>query len=136
MRAQKIKNIMKKNIATVQCQTSLKDIIKTLLRSKQEHLPVVNASHKLIGMVSQIDCHKALLISGYHCDKPVKVNDIMTSSYLTLSPDDSISEVTINSLKSTVNLFPVVENEKLVGIVNRVDLLTILNENLSLCEHA
>ena len=128
MSTQKIKSIMKKSIATVQCQTPLKDIIKTLLRSKQAHLPVINASNKLIGMVSQIDCHKALLISGYHCDKPVKVNDIMTSSYLTLSPYDSISDVTISSLESTVNLFPVVEDEKLVGIVNRADLLTILND--------
>ncbi|WP_019612812.1 CBS domain-containing protein [Psychromonas ossibalaenae] len=131
-----VKEIMKKSPFTVQCQTPLNEIVKTLVKTQQSQLPVVNQSNKLIGMVSQVDCHKALLVSGYHCDQPVKVNNIMAESYPVLNPQDRLSEAAIKTQEETADIFAVVEEDRLVGIVKRVDLLTLLNENLSLCSPA
>jgi len=133
MNVQTVKEIMKNSPTTVQCQTPLQEIVTKLAGAHQTHLPVVNQQNKLLGMVSQVDCHRALLISGYHCDQPVKVNDIMAKSYLALSLDEKISEVVIKTQQETADTFPVVEEGKLIGIVSRVDLLTVLNENLLLC---
>ena len=133
MSQQTVQSIMQKQVITVECQTPLMDIIKALINSHQTQLPVVNSQKKLIGMVSLIDCQKALLISGYHCDMPVAVNDIMAKDFLTLTATDALSEVAIKTQKLTDNIFPVIKEGKLMGVLKRADLLSYLQKNLLLC---
>lgn len=128
-----VKDIMRKQPITVQCQTPLSDIINTLITSQQAQLPVVNSANKLIGMVSLIDCQTALLISAYHCDKPVRVNDIMAKNFTFLTADEDLSEVAIKTQKQTESIFPVLGNGKLIAVMRRTDLLIHLQNNLSLC---
>tara|TARA_R110001592_G_scaffold290137_7_gene559244 strand:+ start:960 stop:1370 length:411 start_codon:yes stop_codon:yes gene_type:complete len=128
-----VKDIMHKQPLTVRCQTPLSDIINTLISSQQTQLPVVNSANKLIGMVSLIDCQTALLISAYHCDKPVRVNDIMAKNFTFLTADEDLSEVAIKTQKQTESIFPVIESGKLIAIMRRTDLLRHLQNNLSLC---
>ena len=133
MNQQTLQMIMHKKPITVECQTPLMDIIKVLIDSQQTQLPVINSSKQLIGMVSIIDCQKALLISGYHCDMPVTVDEIMAKNFVSLTVTDELSEVAIKTQKSSDNIFPVLSEGKLVGILKRVDLLVHLQSNLLLC---
>ncbi|MEL0630872.1 CBS domain-containing protein [Psychromonas aquatilis] len=133
MSIQTVQKIMKKQPVTVQCNTPLTDIIDTLISSQKPQLPVVDSNKALIGVVSLIDCQKALLISAYHCDKPVKVNDVMAKEFTFLSINEDLSEVAIKTQHLSENIFPVVDNGKLVAIVNRADLLLHLQNNLALC---
>ena len=133
MSQQTVKQIMRKQPITIQCKTPLTEIIHIIVTSQQAQLPVVNNNKKLIGMVSLIDCQKALLISAYHCDKPVTVNDVMTEEFMFLNEDEDLSEVAINTQKQTENFFPVVKDDKLIAILRRTDLLVHLQKNLSLC---
>ena len=130
---QTVQHIMHSHPITVQCQTPLNEIIDTLISSQQAQLPVVNKSQKLIGMVSLIDCQKALLISGYHCDHPVRVNNIMVKNFTSLTSEEALSEVAIKTQKQSENIFPVLKEGKLIAIMKRVDLLVYLQESLSLC---
>jgi len=133
MSIQTVQNIMKKQPVTVQCNTPLTDIIDTLISSQKPQLPVVDSNKTLIGVVSLIDCQKALLISAYHCDKPVRVNDVMAKEFTFLSINEDLSEVAIKTQHLSENIFPVVDSGKLVAIVNRADLLLHLQNNLALC---
>jgi len=133
MRQQTVKQIMRKQPITIQCKTPLTEIIHIIVTSQQAQLPVVNNNKKLIGMVSLIDCQKALLISAYHCDKPVTVDDVMTEEFMFLNEDEDLSEVAINTQQQTENFFPVIKNDKLIAILRRTDLLVHLQKNLSLC---
>jgi len=133
MSKQSVKNIMHKNPITVKCQTPLNDIIKILINSQQTQLPVVNSNKELLGMISSVDCQRALLISGYHCDKPVRVSDIMAKEFTYLNEDEDLSEVAIKTQKTLENIFPVITDGKLVAIMKRIDLLVHLQHNLSLC---
>ncbi|PKG38234.1 CBS domain-containing protein [Psychromonas sp. Urea-02u-13] len=136
MKLQTVQQIMHKHPITVQCQTPLTQIIATLIETQQSQLPVINKSNTLIGMVSLIDCQKALLNSAYHCDQPVNVNDVMTKDFINLTADEALSEVAIKTLTRTENVFLVLQEEKLIGILKRVDLLVELNNNLALCTPA
>ena len=133
MSKQTVKQIMRKQPITIQCKTPLTEIIHILVTSQQDQLPVVNNNKKLIGTVSLIDCQKALLISAYHCDKPVTVNDVMTEEFMFLNENEELSEVAINTKKQSENIFPVVNDGKLIAILRRTDLLVHLQKNLSLC---
>ncbi|PKF63107.1 hypothetical protein CW745_06720 [Psychromonas sp. psych-6C06] len=131
-----IDSIIHKQPINVQCQTPLTKIIDTLIQSQQAQVPVVNADNKLLGMVSLVDCQKALLVGAYHCDKPVRVNDIMAKQFTALTEDESLSEVAIKTQASPEDIFPVLKGEKLVGILKRVDLLVHLHNNLAQCSHS
>lgn len=133
MSLQTVQQIMDKRPTTVQCQTPLTTIIETLVNSQQTQLPVVNNSNKLLGMVSLIDCQRALLIGAYHCDQPIKVNDIMAKDFSCLEEKEQLSEVAIRTQQQPENIFPVVKAGKLIGIMRRADLLLQLQNNLALC---
>ena len=133
MKTQTVQAIMHKQPISVQCQTPLATIIETLIESQQLQLPVINQSNKLIGMVSLIDCQNALLIGAYHCDQPIKVNDIMAKDFTSLATQQALSEVAIQTQQQTESIFPVLESGKLVGILRRVDLLNYLYNNFSQC---
>ncbi|WP_298944007.1 CBS domain-containing protein [uncultured Psychromonas sp.] len=133
MSQQTVKQIMRKQPITIQCKTPLTEIIHIIVTSQQAQLPVVNNNKKLIGMVSLIDCQKALLIGAYHCDKPVTVNDVMKEEFMFLNEDEDLSEVAINTQQQIENFFPVVKDDKLIAILRRTDLLVHLHKNLSLC---
>ncbi len=136
MNKQTVKQIMRKQPITIQCKTPLTEIIHILVTSQQAQLPVINKNKQLIGMVSLIDCQTALLISAYHCDKPVTVNDVMKEEFTFLNENEDLSEVAINTQKQTENIFPVLKDGKLIAILRRTDLLVHLQKNLSLCSKA
>jgi acetoin utilization protein AcuB len=50
----------------------------------------------------------------------------MTSNVLTVQPDDSIAEAARVMRRGRIGALPVVEGERLVGIVTRSDLLEAL----------
>lgn len=133
MNTQTVQLIMDKQPMTVKCQSPLTTIIDTLISSQQTQLPVVNSSNQLLGMVSLIDVQKALLIGAYHCDQPVKVNDIMVKEFIHLGADEALSEVAIKTQQQSENTFPVIKGNKLVGVLKRADLLLYLQKKLTLC---
>lgn len=136
MKTQTVQAIMQTQPISVQCQTPLAKIIETLIASQQSQLPVINQSKDLIGMVSLIDCQNALLIGAYHCDQPIKVNDIMAKDFTSLTTQQALSEVATQTQQQTESIFPVLESGKLVGILRRVDLLNYLHNNFSQCTAA
>lgn len=133
MKLQTVQAVMRKHPISVQCQTPLTKIIDTLIESQQSELPVINQKNKLIGMVSLVDCQNALLIGAYHCDQPIKVNDIMVTEFAHFTTKQALSDVAITTQHETANVFPVVENDKLLGTLHRIDLLSYLHGNFSQC---
>lgn len=133
MKSQTVQTIMHKHPISVQCQTPLAKIIDTLVTSQQQQLPVINHSNKLIGMVSLIDCQNALLIGAYHCDQPIKVNDIMVKDFTHLEARQTLPEVAIKTQHQTASSFPVLDSGKLIGMVHRVDLISYLHRHFSQC---
>lgn len=63
-----------------------------------------------------------------HTSKPI--SSVMTPDVVTVSPDDDLDSVlTILAGERDINRVPVVENDRLVGIITREDLLrTLLRE--------
>ncbi|MFH8086630.1 MAG: CBS domain-containing protein [Candidatus Aenigmatarchaeota archaeon] len=58
----------------------------------------------------------------------VKVKDVMTKEVITISPEASLIEAASLMEKNDVNRLPVIENDKLVGIIAREDLIKALIE--------
>lgn len=126
----RVKDIMAGEVITLDVdeELSLADDIMQLGRIR--HLPVVE-NEKLLGIVSQRDLFKASLASvlgfGEKAKrdflKTVSVKEIMVKEVITVSPDFDAKEAVKIMLEKKIGCLPVVEEDKLVGLITETDIL-------------
>ena len=119
-----IDDFMTKNLATATEEMDLLALVDMLLRRGISGAPVVDESGHLIGMVSEHDCLKAILVGTYQGDVGGSVADVMTSSVETVPLGTSIVEAANQMVISGRRRLPVVDHDnRLVGQISRSDLL-------------
>ena len=135
---------------------SPEDDVETLIKTMREHelpgVPVVGAEQHLLGIVTENDLvlrgddadlhlpHYFELFGGVvflerfrHLEQGLrkafatKVSDMMTRDVLTIEPDASVHEAARRISSSGHNRLPVVQGDRLVGVVTRVDCLEALS---------
>ena len=88
--------------------------------------PVLDRSGKLCGILTERDCFKVTLNAGYYSEPGGKVGDYMSRNIETVAPDASIFELAELFVQKKYRRYPVVENEKLIGMISRRDILKAL----------
>jgi|AntRauTorckE6833_2_1112554.scaffolds.fasta_scaffold07279_4 CBS domain-containing protein len=140
------RDIMTTKVVSVEPQTSLQDFSAMLEKSNYSVLPVVNPDKTLYGIISATDLvesdrplHIPTVISIFdwvlylesekNFSEQVKkicaqtVGEICTHEVVTCSPATPVSEVAELMVKHKVHLIPVVEENRLVGVVGRLDIV-------------
>ncbi|MGO1462274.1 MAG: CBS domain-containing protein [Marinobacter sp.] len=126
MSALRVSDVMSNHIAPIRRGTSLSDVVKTLLEYHVSGLPVVDENRHLLGFVSEQDCIHALLVSNYHCEGDPIVDDVMFREPLSVAPGTAIVDLAQKLGSGKPKVYPVVEHEKLIGIVTRTAVLAEL----------
>ncbi len=62
----------------------------------------------------------------------MKVKDIMTRQVITLSPEESIDDAARKLRENRISGAPVVEGERIVGIVSEADLMKLFESEMSI----
>jgi CBS-domain-containing membrane protein len=145
----KAKDIMTTEIITVSPETEITAAAKILLEKRINGLPVVDAYGRLVGILCQSDLvaqQKNIpipsvftllesfipLTSMKRIDKEVEkiaaltVKQAMTPDPVTVSPETEIEEVARLMVDSKYHTLPVLEEDKLVGVVGKEDVLKTL----------
>lgn len=117
----KIRNIMSDD---VECCTLLDNMYEVAIKMKEWNvgaIPIVDGE-KLVGMITDRD----IAIRGVADKNPgsSKVEKIMSEELITVSPDTSTEEAAELMAKHQIRRLPVVEGDKLVGIVSLGDFAT------------
>lgn len=138
------KDIMSKDVITVEYGTSLEDAWALLRFHKIKILPVIDKSSRVIGVLSLVDYLKRADLKTYrnfaeelvhfirksttvHANKPEAVGQIMASPALTVTEDTLISSLVPLLSDRGLHHIPVVNEEKrLAGIVTQSDLIAAL----------
>ncbi|RDH43595.1 CBS domain-containing protein [Zooshikella ganghwensis] len=128
-----VKDYMTAHHLPFTCGTPLKVVLDRLMRDHLSGLPVINEDKEVIGFVSEQDCIKQVLQSSYFCDQNAIVNDVMRTDVLTVSPKEDIINLAQQMIAHKPKVYPVVENNKLVGLITRTDILRALAENITHC---
>ena len=119
-----IDDFMTANLATATKEMDLLALVDMLLRRGISGAPVVDGSGHLIGMVSEHDCLKAILVGTYQGDVGGSVADVMSSTIETIPLGTSIVEAANQMVTSGRRRLPVVDHDnRLVGQKSRSDLL-------------
>ena len=97
------------------------DAIQLMAEKNVGALPVVEDG-KLVGMVSERDYTRKVILKG-KSSKETPIKDIMTQELLTVHPGDSINECMHLMTDKRVRHLPVIEDDKMVGLVSIGDLV-------------
>ena len=145
----KAKDIMTSEIITVSPDTEIATAAKILLEKRINGLPVMDAFGRLVGILCQSDLvaqQKSFpipsvftllesfipLTSIKRIDKEVekiaalKVKQAMTPDPVTVSPETDIEDVAKLMVDQKYHTLPVVEGDKIVGIIGKEDVLKTL----------
>jgi CBS domain-containing protein len=102
--------------------------MKLLLTHQISGAPVVDPYGHVVGMLSEKDCFAVAFSASYHQDRGGRVAEYMSRTVQTIEASADIVEVAELFLRSRYRRFPVVEKNRLVGQINRRDLLLALEE--------
>ena len=97
------------------------DAIQLMAEKNVGALPVVEDG-KLVGIISERDYTRKVILKG-KSSKETPIKDIMTQELLTVHPGDSISECMHLMTDKRVRHLPVIEDDKMVGLVSIGDLV-------------
>ncbi len=123
-----IADYMVKNIMTVKQDDDVLVAIKQLLSHKTTCAPVLDNSGSLVGMLSEKDCMRVVLEFSYNQGMSGKVKDFMRKEIITVNAEASIIDLAEKFKDSSVRSFPVFDDNKLVGVISRTDVLRALVE--------
>ncbi|ATA89471.1 CBS domain-containing protein [Capnocytophaga stomatis] len=130
-----ISQIMSRKLITLTPTQSLYDAERLFKKHKIRHIPVVE-SDRIIGIVSYSDLLRISFADMTDNEDEVTsvvydmytIPQIMAKTPLTVNSDATIKEVAEILSKQSFHSIPVLENDKLVGIVTTTDLINYLLE--------
>ena len=135
----KVEALMQRDVVSVTPETCLKEVARLLAARGFSGMPVVTADGTVVGVVSEADiivkeqgrgtASPGLL--GRLVDAAVgerrfparTAGEAMTTPALTITPGEQVSAAARTMVERRVNRLPVVDGEKLVGIISRGDLV-------------
>jgi acetoin utilization protein AcuB len=124
---------MSTNIEVVDRNDNLRTVEERMATKQLRHLPVLEQG-EVVGLVTQRDLFKAAQSSamGYGEKaqqaylQSVLVKEIMTYPVVTISPDTSVAAAADMMITKGIGCLPVVDDQKLIGMVTKTDLLRCL----------
>ncbi len=130
-----IERLMTWPVVTVEESSALSDAADALVQGAFRHVPVVDASGRLVGMLSERDLRarfgtdlKNFTRATYEAQTEL-VSDVMTPDPLSIPATARLADALAIFANDRVGALPVVDaNDKVVGIVSYVDLLACLRE--------
>jgi CBS domain-containing protein len=114
-----IRDVMTPNPRTVGAEDSIQDAARIMRDEDTGAVPVV-ANGRPIGMITDRDIVVRAVADGGQVNRPVR--EFVTSAVVTATPDMSTREATQLMSEHQIRRLPVVENERLVGIVSLGDI--------------
>lgn len=147
----KVKDVMTSPVVSVGPDTLVKDAAALLAKKNISGLPVVEGE-KVIGIFSEADVLRSMktmkkdlrlvypsisslgiafqeevtqreIIEAYNEIGNMPVREVMSSTVVIVAPEVAINEAIVSMVRKGISRLPVVENNKLVGIVTRGDVI-------------
>jgi CBS domain-containing protein len=114
-----IRDVMTPNPRTVSPQDSIQNAARIMRDEDTGVAPVVD-NGKPVGVITDRDIVVRAVAEGGQLNRPIR--DIVTNELVAATPDMSVSEATELMSTHQVRRLPVVENNRLVGIVSIGDI--------------
>lgn len=128
-----VKDVMSQVLITLQRNDKL-SVADDLMKQKRiRHIPILDESGKLCGIVTQRDLFHGTLLKalgyGSHLEQKmlesILIKEAMTNEVQSTSPESSLAEAARVMLDEKIGCLPVVNQDKLVGLLTEADFLKL-----------
>ena len=116
---------MAQNPATLDRNENLDMVESIMNHGRIRHMPVVEDG-RVVGIISQRDLFRSATSAVI---KTIKVKEVMTEKVLTISPEASIQDAARLMIDNRIGCLPVVEADRLIGLVTKTDILRYVVES-------
>jgi CBS domain-containing protein len=140
------RDVMVAPVVTVRPYSTIKAVADLFWKRRISGAPVVDDTGKIVGMITEGDlvyrselktdrphpywflqvAGKETLAKEYAKSHAKRVSDVMTGNVITAPPDASLADVAALMERHFIKRVPIVENNQLVGIVSRANLVQAL----------
>ncbi|MDB4956041.1 MAG: sle [Myxococcales bacterium] len=131
--AQRIQDIMTKQIHTVSADATLVDIARLMRDKRIGNVLVTNPDGTLRGIVTDRDIVVRAIAAGKPLDK-TKVAEISTEQPVQVGPEQSVDEAVKIMRERAIRRIPVVRDRQPVGIVTIGDLARVKDPESALAQ--
>jgi len=114
------------DLFTVQADDPIEMVANLMSWERIRHVPVEDKEHKLVGLVGYRSVMRFLAGGGSIIDTPV--SEIMKKQLTTVTPETPTLDALRVMRKTRIGCLPVVQDEKLVGILTEEDLMNIASK--------
>ncbi len=129
-----VSKIMTKDVISVNSSHNISDVVQIFKERNIHHIPVVSGD-KLVGMISKSDIERISFVTDSNGEqantavyKMLDLEQVMTKQLETIQSDDQIRDAADLLARGKYHALPVIENEKLAGIVTTTDVINYLLE--------
>jgi len=109
-------------VITVRPTETIRALAEHLRDERVGAMPVSEDGNTLVGIISERDVAYGLAEHGSQLSTLV-VSDLMTTSIVTCSPQDTVAQVSSVMTQQRIRHLPVIEEMQLVGVVSIGDVL-------------
>lgn len=113
----------------VKADANMVEAMKVIIDNKISGVCVVDDADNLVGILSELDCLRAVLSATYNKTSVGKVSEFMATDNLVVAhPDEDIIDIAQDMLAKNKRRRPVVENGKLIGQITCRQLLSAVKK--------
>lgn len=118
----RVEDVMTRGVITISQDASVEEAMKTMVERHVSSIIVQkNSDDDVYGIVTRKDIISRVFSRGDDVKK-LKVADVMSKPVMTITPQMGAVAAAKLMDKTNVRRFPVVENEKLIGIISNSDI--------------
>ena len=125
--AQVIQNKIEQNIFTISPESTVLEAI-SLMADKGIGALVVTDQDKVVGIFSERDYTRKIILME-RTSKETTVSEIMTAKVLTVTKSNTVEDCLGLMTERHLRHLPVVENDKLIGLISIGDLVKAVMED-------
>jgi CBS domain-containing protein len=126
-----VREIMTRSVITLRPEMTALDAAGVLLQHAISGAPVLDPEGRLLGLLSEFDCLRAVATADYEMDArdtAETVAELMTRECHTVPPDLDLFGLAHEFVRLRVRRFPVLDAGRLLGLVSRRDALRAVVE--------
>lgn len=121
----RLKDFMSRDVETITMDETVEAAYQKMRRRAIHHLVVMDGKN-VIGVVSQRDVNA---FSAREREGQ-RIGDILESSVVTVGPETTVREAANLMRGRTIGCLPIVDHQKLIGIITTTDILNLLGQGI------
>lgn len=121
----KVANILSRkgdNVISVTPDTTVYDALTLMSKRNIGSIAVLNEKGKYLGLLTERDYARKVIVQGRHSNDTM-VKDIMSTDLPPVTKNHTVEECMELMSKNNIRYLPVIENDKLMGLISVLDLV-------------